>query len=159
MARARAEYHDNADLWITFPYDPMFISNLKDRVPVGCREWRPERRAWWVHALYAPRVIDMMRAWWPDVEVIRPGQRTSTEGARRYWTPPPPPPPRRDDPYQVLHLLPSAPVELVEAAGRTLAKLCHPDTKPEGERALATVQMQAINAAVDRVRRLRQGVA
>ncbi len=159
MARARAQYRDNGDLTISFPYNPEFLVILKDRVPVGCREWQPAHKRWWIHALYARRAVELLRHYWPGVEVLLPGDRPGEDAARRHWPPPPPPPPRRDDPHAVLHLLPSAPLELVEAAGRCLAKLHHPDAKPAGERALATVQMQVINAAVDRVRRLRQGVA
>ncbi len=158
MARARAEYRDSGDLWITFPYTPEFITILKDRVPAGCREWQPDHKRWWIHALYATRAIDLMRHHWPDVTVVRADTHRADTGPRYHWTPPPPPPPRRDDPHAVLHLLPSAPLELVEAAGRCLSKIYHPDRHPEGERALATVQMQAINAALDQVRRLR-GVA
>lgn len=47
---------------------------------------------------------------------------------RRQYTPPPRPasaPPA--DPYAVLHLLPTAPAELVRAAYRVMAQLHHPD--------------------------------
>ncbi len=154
MAQPRAQYRDNGAVWITFPYAAEFITVLKDRIPAGCREWHPDRKAWWIHALYAARAIDLMRDWWPSVEVIRPGQHAGAENTRRYWTPPPPPspPPPREAAYRTLHLLPSAPPELVEAAGRALARIYHPDLKPEHERLMATARMAAVNNALDTLR-------
>lgn len=72
--------------------------------------------------------------------------------------PPPPPPPPRDDPprwrfsgqdrhYATLHLLPSAPRQVVEAAYRALAKLHHPDLAPVERKEAATTTMQAVNEA------------
>ncbi len=34
-----AGLRDSGDVWITFPYDATFITVLKNRVPVRCREW------------------------------------------------------------------------------------------------------------------------
>jgi hypothetical protein len=43
------------------------------------------------------------------------------------WTPPPPPRPKPVDPYTALHLLPSAPPEVVKAVYKVLAMKHHPD--------------------------------
>ncbi len=61
------------------------------------------------------------------------------------WTPPPPPRPKPVDPYTALHLLPSAPAELVKAAYRTLAQIHHPDRGGDTE------AMQRINDAYRRL--------
>jgi hypothetical protein len=61
------------------------------------------------------------------------------------WTPPPPPRPKPVDPYTALHLLPSAPAELVKAAYRTLAQIHHPDRGGD------TDAMQRINDAYRRL--------
>jgi hypothetical protein len=47
--------------------------------------------------------------------------------------------------YAILHLLPSAPPDLVKAAHRVLARLHHPDIGGN------TGEMQRINAAVERI--------
>lgn len=52
----------------------------------------------------------------------------------------------RSSPYSVLHLLPSAPIEVVEAAYKALAKLHHPDVGGEVE------TMQSINSAYREIR-------
>ncbi len=153
MARATARLLPNGDALFKFPYDAVFVARLKERLPRHARAWRPEERAWWVASAHVNQVCGWFSEFFPGANFVDAGPRR----ADRAHTPPPPPP-RRDDPHAVLHLLPSAPLELVEAAGRCLSKIYHPDRHPEGERALATVQMQAINAALDQVRRLR-GVA
>lgn len=51
------------------------------------------------------------------------------------------------DPFDVLHVTPEAPPEVIAAAFRALAKLYHPDRKGQ----LATSRMAAINAAYERL--------
>ncbi len=51
------------------------------------------------------------------------------------------------DPFDVLHITPDAPPEVISAAYRALAKLYHPDRKGQ----LATSRMAAINAAFERL--------
>jgi DnaJ-class molecular chaperone len=52
-----------------------------------------------------------------------------------------PAPSRNDEPFAVLHLRETAPVELIEASYRTLARLYHPDTGGD------LLTMQRINGA------------
>lgn len=33
---------------ISFGYDPELVQRLKETVPWGMREWRPETKQWWV---------------------------------------------------------------------------------------------------------------
>lgn len=64
---------------------------------------------------------------------------------------------RKDDPekqdgrFTVLHLLPSAPPEVVDAAYRAMAKIFHPDAGG------ATNDMQRINAAYDAIKQNKRG--
>jgi DnaJ-class molecular chaperone len=58
----------------------------------------------------------------------------------------PPPRPKPVDPYKTLHLLPSAPPELVRAAFKCLAAIFHPD-KPGGDEE----RMKAINRAYEKL--------
>ncbi len=63
------------------------------------------------------------------------------------WTAPPHEPrrPKAVDPYVTLHLLPSAPPELVKVAYRCLAQIYHPDRGGDEER------MKAINRAYEKL--------
>lgn len=53
----------------------------------------------------------------------------------------------QSDPFDLLHVTPDAPSEVISAAFRALAKLYHPDRKGQ----LATSRMAAINAAYERL--------
>ncbi len=158
MARPVARLLPNGDAEFHSPYNAVYVSLLRERIPAAGRRWVPrEGQAggyWWVAAPHVDQVARYFSEFFPDGDFLDAAPR----GARYRAHTPPPPPPRRDDPFGVLHLRETAPLELVEAAGRTLAKLHHPDAKPPGERALATAAMQRINTALDQVRRLR-GVA
>jgi hypothetical protein len=61
------------------------------------------------------------------------------------WTPPKRERPKPIDPYVTLHLLPSAPPELIRAAFKCLAQIHHPDKGGETE------VMQRINDAYGRL--------
>lgn len=112
------------------------LEDLKQRIPAPARRWSAERKTWRVSAAYK----DALREW----------QAEWFDGPRRR-TPTPPPPPRsawppidgRVEAYRALHLLPTAPPELVKVAYRTLATLHHPDKGGD------TATMQAINAAYE----------
>src|SRR5687767_12607072 len=85
---------------LTFPYDMWVVDRLKAEVPAWCRTYDPTSRAWTVGPAYARRAEAILRERFGHVDV---------EDAA-----PPPRPIRETDPdYAVLHLLPSAPRELV----------------------------------------------
>lgn len=102
---------------------------LKMFVPPGCRKYEPARRwvvdrssaaalqAW---ANYCQRTLGATIRW--DEE----------DGGPDEWAPPRRPAPA--DPYAALHLLPSAPPELIKAAYRRLAQIHHPDAGGTHER-------------------------
>ncbi len=151
MPRATMRLQPDGCARMTFPYSPEFVALLKHKIPKHGRAWCPEGAYWWVDDPYVNLAASLLQQFFPAADFIdAPGQRAGASDRRV-----PHPPPSSPDPYRTLHLLPSAPLELVEAAGRTLAKLYHPDKRPEGERALATTEMQRINVAVAQVRRLR----
>jgi hypothetical protein len=116
------------------------IEELKERIPSYHRRYLPDAKCWRVDSLeclydWLGQVED-----WDGVRVDWVGQRQAN------YQPPPPPPPRqtpRDAAYTALHLLPTAPPELVKAAHKTLALLHHPDRGGD----LRT--MQTINSAFD----------
>jgi hypothetical protein len=122
---------------LTFPYDAGFISRLKDEIPHSARTYDPATKVWTIYPPYAAYAADLMHAAFAAVVEYGEGRddTSSTDSIRR------------DDPdFAILHLLPSAPPELVEAAYRCLAKRCHPDTG--GEHAV----MLRLNEAVVRLR-------
>ncbi len=130
-----------ARLWdgsvrLTFPYAAELVDALKVTVPGYARAYDPVTRAWTVMAAYAHVATGLMRDVFPDVEIVGAATPPPFDRGR----------PSSDDPYQVLHLLPSAPPELVTAAHRCLAKMNHPD------RGGSTATMQAINGAVEQIR-------
>jgi hypothetical protein len=94
-----------------FGYDAELVAALKNAVPGRHRRWDGERKAW----------LFNLRGW-PSAERVFQ-EYGLLEGGH---TPP--------AAWDVLHLKPTAPPELVTAAYRTLAKKCHPDTGGSNER-------------------------
>jgi len=118
---------------LTFPWHPQIVEELKIRIPASERRWVPERKCWTVTRPYSDLGIGIVRAVYPQLVVVN-----EWDGDAK------PPPIRKTDPtYADLHLLPSAPAELVQAAYRCLARLNHPDTGGN------TATMQRLNAAFD----------
>lgn len=129
---------------LRFPYSPDLVEELKLQIPKHCRAWSPEAKVWWIAAAYVNLAARLAEGYF-EVDFIdapRPHQRASS-------APPPPTRPLHADPYEVLHLHPTAPPELVAAAARALAKIHHPDLKPAHEKAVATVAMARINRAAE----------
>ena len=117
---------------LRFPYDVDLVESIKLQIPSYARTYDPAERTWTVTAMYFSVAFRLMYETFGDVEIVDAG---SPDRA-----------PHAGDAYRVLHLLPTAPPELVTAAHRCLAKLNHPD------RGGSTMTMQRINAAVDVIR-------
>lgn len=114
---------------VEFPYDPVVVDAIKRIVPAHSRTYDPAQKAWFVAPAYKDLVYQLLEDVYIEVEW---GTVEAPEG---------------DEAYRVLHLLPSAPKELVEASYKCLSKLYHPDVGGDH------VQMQAINQAVFHLRR------
>jgi hypothetical protein len=117
----------------------MMIEMLKGYIPSCHRVYVPERRTWRVDA-YAH---DCLHGWLAYVRTDFNARIEWLEvdtDPEQEWTPPPVKP-KASDPYVMLHLLPSAPPEVVKAAYKALAMKHHPDHGG------ATETMQRINAA------------
>ncbi len=121
---------------VTFPYSAFVVAELKRAVPAPLRTYDPDSKTWTVAGRYVSAVYHVLAQVFGEVDVE--GSRTGSADRRR---------PTGGDPYQVLHLLPSAPDEVVTVVYRTLARLHHPDVVG-GD----TGTMQAINAAVESIR-------
>jgi DnaJ-class molecular chaperone len=89
-----------------------------------------------VSPAYAAVAVSLLRAMFPDAVIEHAGHRPGPQPTRP-----------SDQEYAILHLLPSAPPELVAAAFRCLAKLHHPDV---GGDAAAMRRLTDAHAALSR---------
>ena len=121
------------------------IDTLKSAIAPDMRSYNPATREWFVDEDATGRMrrwLDYCRAnLYAEVEWLD-GEAYADPEAE--WTPPPPKP-KAVDPYVTLHLLPSAPPELIRAAFKCLAQIHHPDKGGETE------VMQRINDAYRRL--------
>lgn len=122
---------------LRFPFDRWLVDELKAQIPVHARVYDPATRAWTVRPPYTDVAARLMFTVFPDTEIVVYRGSAGPLFDRAGLV---------GDAYRVLHLLPSAPPELVTAAHRCLAKLNHPDAGG------STTTMQGINAAVDQIR-------
>jgi len=135
-----ANRHDGS-VALSFPYHRGVVDALKSSIPADGRSYHPSTRTWTAAPPYADTARRLMREAFPFVA------ETEAAGA-----PAPDPIRQTDHAYADLHLLPSAPPALVEAAFRCLSKQLHPDRGGQHE------AMIRLNAAVSALR-ARQGVA
>ncbi len=119
---------------VTFPYEAFVVAEIKRVVPAWLRSYDPDSRTWTVDGRYVHLVYHVLAQVFGDVDVE--GSRAGTADRGR---------PARDDPYVVLHLLPTAPDEVVTVVYRTLARLNHPDCGGEHD------AMLALNQAYDAI--------
>ncbi len=119
---------------ITFPYSAYVVDALKRVVPSPLRTYDPATRTWTVAARYVGDIYHILDQAFGgvDVEGSRAGRSDHRQRAG-------------GDPYQVLHLLPSAPDEVVTVVYRTLARLTHPDVGGDHD------AMLALNQAYDAI--------
>jgi len=120
----------------SFPYSAYIVAEIKRSVPSPLRSYDPGTKAWTISARYVSTVFHLLARVFGGVDIE--GSRTGPADRGRQPS---------DDPWGTLHLLPSAPPELVSAAHKCLAKLTHPDVGGD------TGTMQALNAAVEQIRR------
>jgi len=119
---------------VRFPYDAFVVGEIKRAVPSPLRSYDPGTKAWTISARYVSTVFHLLARVFGEVEVE--GSRTGRSDHRQR---------AGGDPYQVLHLLPSAPDEVVTVVYRTLARLTHPDVGGDHD------AMLALNQAYDAI--------
>ena len=121
MSYPRVTWHpDGSAADVTFPFDAFVVAEIKRVVPAWLRSYDPDSKTWMVDGRYVHLVYHVLAQVFGDVDV---------EAA-----------------LVVLHLRPTAPPELVDAAYKCLARLHHPD------RGGSTITMQMINHAVESIR-------
>ncbi|MGI8477527.1 MAG: hypothetical protein ACR2OO_14325 [Thermomicrobiales bacterium] len=120
---------------IRFPYSPAVVELIKSSVPASHRSWTAVSKTWTVRDPFIDHIAGVLRRCCGEV-IVRDLRQAAAPAASQFL----------DPDFQVLHLLPSAPRELVESAYKTLSKLVHPDRGGDPE------TMLRINIAVDRIR-------
>jgi hypothetical protein len=125
---------------VTFPFDRDVVEGIKNIVPVHSRTYDPDEKAWYISPAYRDVIQELLEAVFIDVEM----------DSERTTSPPPSDRAPRTE-YTVLHLLPSAPPELVESAYKCLSRMYHPDAGG------TTTTMQELNSAVATIRRSVEG--
>ncbi len=117
----QARFQNNRDGSVTlwFPYNPALVQRIKG-IPIRYRRYDPDDDHSW--QVWSPYVDSALRAFF-DFHMGAPGY--DEEPPRSYtkphaWQ-------GSGDPYAILHLQPTAPRSVVDAAYRALAKENHPD--------------------------------
>lgn len=122
----------------SFAYSKALIQRLKSEIAIACCTFNPETKVWTVHEPYIMPAVVLVYAVYPGLVI------DDQRGTRASWRPPDPT--RLDPAYAALHLLPTAPAPLVDAAYKCLARLHHPDAGGN------TLSMQQLNAARKAIR-------
>jgi hypothetical protein len=121
---------------LTFPYRASLVADLKDEVPYRYRAFDKTLKTWTVWGGYEDVAVSLLLAHFPDADVPlrwRPHQRSGTGTTASALI--------SVEPCRTLHLAPSAPAGLIDAAYRWWAKQLHPDHGGDGE------AMRRVNAA------------
>jgi hypothetical protein len=102
------------------------VSTLKEFIHAYSRSYEPTTRKWCIDEDAYDQLFQ-----WLDYAHAELGARVEwqTSSDRKREKPPEPPPakPKASDPYTALHLLPSAPPEVIKAVYKVLAMKHHPD--------------------------------
>ncbi len=120
---------------LTFPFDRWLVDALKAEISGHARTYDPMAKSWTVAPAYAGIATRLMYQAFTDVEIIDAAAGTADRGGDP-----------REAALIALHLRPTAPPELVDAAYKCLARLHHPDAGGD------TITMQRINHAVESIR-------
>lgn len=104
------------ELECTIPFHRGLVEAWKEAIPWRSRGYDPDTRAWRFLPGFQEIAIRLLLQHFPDAELPSSRYQRTPHAT-----------PAGTDHFAVLHLLPSAPAQLVDAAYRTLAKLCHPD--------------------------------
>jgi hypothetical protein len=111
-------------------YNKRFSDFMKSGItPLSYRRWVGDRKSWEVHVSRLPRVVVVSRRYFDHVDYSElPGDLQIELVSRlKAFQEDTPVRVKPVTPFEVLHLLPSAPTEVVKAAFKALALLHHPD--------------------------------
>lgn len=120
QATCRLTAFDELDC--TIPYHRELIERWKTDIPFRCREYIPTSKTWRFTGEYLDIAIARLLQVFPDAEIPARWRAHSDWGDVRRESPS-----SHSHHFSALHLLPSAPRAVIDAAYRALAKLHHPD--------------------------------
>ncbi len=124
---AETEFLDGGAIIFRVPFRRAWVDTVKRGVPSDHREWDPDLREWTVWPPYAETVLAFTRETFGYVREVNADTPRSGGG----------------DHFALLHLLPTAPLAVIEASYRALPRLHHPDAGGNAE------HMKRLNAARD----------
>lgn len=118
------------------PMHPRLVSTVRALRPAH-REF--DGKSWRVHYAKLPLVTRLAQRLYHHVDwsALPPSWQVLACGGAL--------PPTEEDPYAILHLLPSAPLEVARAAYRALALQAHPDHGG------SAAEMQRLNGAIEAI--------
>lgn len=136
--------HDAARFSVRFPYSKAFVAFLQG-LPADARAFDRRRRCWYVSYRYLYEILDEGPRHFTSLDVSgldptwreRAATHLDHERGRRA--------PRGHAAFDVLHVVPGAPMAVVHAAYRALARMHHPDV---GGR---TEDMARLNRAYEQI--------
>lgn len=124
---AHIRYAEPNEMRIRGTYDANFVTELK--VGLASRVWDAKTREWVVDVGERISALRLIKKYYSTViedNELPSGRKKPDQQKAEPAAPSQGLPTEKD--YAVLHLLPTAPIELVKVAYRTLAKMYHPDT-------------------------------
>lgn len=114
------------------PFDAGWVATVKGIVPPTYRDWDPAAKTWLIDPPYVRTIVDLTERVFGSASGPQHPHHSAPS-----------------DPFVTLHLLPSAPPELIDGAYRVLARLHHPDVGGTHEQMLAlTAAHDALKARV-----------
>ena len=122
MTIPRATYTRTGDVRLRFPFSRRLVTALKAEIPGYARSYSPTDKSWTVVASYAAVAVRLLLSVYPHAAIRRMDSRAEPAAIRA-----------ADRALAELHLLPSAPPELIAGAYRILARLHHPDVGGDPE--------------------------
>ncbi len=131
----------NVEIRCDTPYNPAFVEDLKRTLRFPDRKWDADDKIWIISLQHEQTIVDLCRKHYGDVHVVRP-KRTSDGTQSR------PSSSAIQTPYDVLHVKPTAPAEVIGAAYRALARKYHPDVSGSPD---AHQRMQELNSAYQQI--------
>lgn len=136
MTTAHVTEQEDGSVEIRFHYNPWVIEQIKALIPGFGRSYKPEQKMWIVFEPWASEAIRILEEAFDTVKIERnPGRQSAKINSTSSI----------GQAYTELHLLESAPPELIKGAYRILAKLNHPDHGG------SSAAMRQINAAFERI--------
>jgi hypothetical protein len=119
---------------LAFDYSQEMVQGIKANIPSRQRKWCPDSRQWWFRHEAQLTMLKLAERYCGSVQHVQENGELA-----------PALPAELVAAYRTLHLLPTAPDELVKHAYRVMCKIHHPD------KGGTTPQMQRVNEAYGRL--------